>query len=390
MKVLLAGVADKRHDLISAAQLEPLFRQRRALARDFGVNFAHAEVDQFPDIVQACRRHATEVSGFIVRPTWRAPADEAVASMAELRREFPEHRIVFIDPWDQATGRYLGVLPHVDKLMKYHRFRNRDDYYRDWIGGTVITDYFVRELGYDLEGWHAGSVAPPGTAQRIMTGWHLTTTLRYRWELFRPQVWPLVARQRDIDIVCHVSYGRKDSVRPNWYARHRMTTVEQLREMGNRYRIAVSGEFDEERSVSRAQYLHDMNHARIAVSPFGWGEIPWRDYEAVCKGNLLVKPRVDHIRVQPDIYVPGVTYVPVKWDMSDLQETCRYYLDNWDRAVPIIEAARRAYKAFFENRVALQITANALGLKDAQRRGQPLPWIPDSSFDGKRQVSGTS
>ncbi len=73
--------------------------------------------------------------------------------------------------------------------------------------------------------------------------------------------------------------------------------------------------------------------SKVCFSPFGYGEVCWRDYEAVACGAVLLKPDMGHIETDPDIFVPWETYVPVSWDLSDLQETLHRVLsDNALRA----------------------------------------------------------
>jgi len=64
----------------------------------------------------------------------------------------------------------------------------------------------------------------------------------------------------------------------------------------------------------------------MTLSPFGWGEVCFRDFEAVFAGTLLLKPDMSHIDTWPDIYLPGETYVPLSWDGDDLLERVEYYL----------------------------------------------------------------
>jgi hypothetical protein len=74
--------------------------------------------------------------------------------------------------------------------------------------------------------------------------------------------------------------------------------------------------------------MNELAQSRICFSPFGYGEVCWRDYEAVLCGALLVKPEMSHVQTDPDIFVPYETYVPVAWDYSDLFEKMDYYLAN--------------------------------------------------------------
>jgi hypothetical protein len=96
--------------------------------------------------------------------------------------------------------------------------------------------------------------------------------------------------------------------------------------------------------VSPRQYLVDMQRSRVTFSPFGWGEVCFRDFEAVRAGSLLVKPDMSHLRTWPDIFVPGETYVPVRWDGSDLEETISTYLENETTRNRIVAAAHQRFR----------------------------------------------
>ncbi len=359
MHALLAGVYDRKVESIAHSQLYPLFKYRKVLQEELGVTFDHFNSFDLDAIERACEQRKHDVAAFIVRPDWRTPPDDTVALFARLRERHPGHRIVLIDPWDQCTGRLLGALPYIDKMVKYQRLVDPQEYYRPRIGGTIPTDYFAREHGYDIPN-DTGSLAPEGTADRIMSGWYVSCTRWYRWELAKPLVWPFYPRSRSIDLVCHVSYSRRDD--HCWYTQHRQEGIAAIQKLGNKFRVAASGEYGGERTLSRRRYLSDMRNARIAIGVFGWGEVSTRDYEAACFGNLLMRPSIEHVAVLPNIFIPNQTYVPLAWDFSDLEEKCDYYLSHWDEAQRIIDNARRAYRAFFSERQYLRVVAEAMGL----------------------------
>jgi hypothetical protein len=92
--------------------------------------------------------------------------------------------------------------------------------------------------------------------------------------------------------------------------------------------------------VPQDEYYDEMLRARFSVSPFGYGELCWRDFEAVLCGSVLVKPDMSHAVTWPDIFVPGETYIPVAWDFSNLREVCTPYLEDEAARRRIAETAR--------------------------------------------------
>jgi len=68
---------------------------------------------------------------------------------------------------------------------------------------------------------------------------------------------------------------------------------------------------------SRWDYIQECNYLYGILSPFGWGEICYRDFEAALGGNLLLKPSMDHIETWPNIYREDC-YFKLDWDFSNL------------------------------------------------------------------------
>ena len=102
--------------------------------------------------------------------------------------------------------------------------------------------------------------------------------------------------------------------------------------------------------VSQRRFNHEVANSRITLSPFGWGELCLRDFEAVRGGSLLLKPDMSHLETWPDIFVPGETYAPFDWEARDLVERARAWLaDETGRA----RVARRAYESYHDQLAGL-------------------------------------
>jgi hypothetical protein len=159
-------------------------------------------------------------------------------------------------------------------------------------------------------------------------------------------------RFRPIDINTRFTVGNHQGSNA-WYSRYRGETRERIRRMKG---VRLSGEG----RLEFRRYLLETAFSKIVVSPFGWGEVCYRDYEAVCCGALLIKPAMEHLRTEPNIYYPNETYVPVRWDLSDLEEKCRYYLNHPKEAQAIIRRASQVYREFFDQNRYISLMEEAL------------------------------
>ena len=103
--------------------------------------------------------------------------------------------------------------------------------------------------------------------------------------------------------------------------RHRLQFCDVLRAIRGLNIVCVPN-----RSMSRRDYLNMVFQSKIIVSPWGYGEVCYRDFEAILAGCVLIKPRTDFVRTVDNILASGGTYLPCEIDASDLEEKIRMAL----------------------------------------------------------------
>ena len=77
----------------------------------------------------------------------------------------------------------------------------------------------------------------------------------------------------------------------------------------------------------------------------------FRELEAISYGSIVIKPDMSHIETWPDIYRAYETYIPCKWDWSDLEEVVHKVLSDYRRYIPIAQEAFRVVKSVWDNKV---------------------------------------
>jgi len=96
--------------------------------------------------------------------------------------------------------------------------------------------------------------------------------------------------------------------------------------------------------VPQKDYYRELSDSKIVLSPFGWGEVCFRDFETIITGGLLFKPDMSHLITWPNVYIPYETYIPLKWDGSDLLEKTEIYINNENERRRITQNAFEQYK----------------------------------------------
>jgi hypothetical protein len=96
--------------------------------------------------------------------------------------------------------------------------------------------------------------------------------------------------------------------------------------------------------IPKINYWKELRNSKLSVSPYGWGEVCYRDFETFVAGSLLVKPSMEHLITFPDVYKPFETYFPVAWDMNDLPEALECLQTNYSNYREIAQQGQQAYK----------------------------------------------
>ena len=88
------------------------------------------------------------------------------------------------------------------------------------------------------------------------------------------------------------------------------------------------------------EYIKVLHNSKLSLSPFGMGEICFRDFECMQWGTVIVKPNMNMVRTKPNIYIEDETYISVKPDWSDLNEVVEKVLANYKDYQYIVDNAR--------------------------------------------------
>jgi len=316
----------------------PLKMYRSDIATRLSVEIQVAGADDIQGAVAQVTAIQPEI--LLIAPTWDIGCEEVKRLIEASRAAGSIKKTIFLDTCDATSTPFLPLLADVDLFVKPYLFRDTSLYLRQYAGGYIFTDFLVRQLGWDIHDWYFGSCAEKEQLGKLRVGWSYGVSRRYRALANFTSLLPLPWALRTTDVnrrFCPVERGVRQ-----WFERYRDMASTSVERLGNQVRISGY------RRVGYERYLLELMTSKIALSPFGWGEICFRDYEIVACGALLIKPDMTHVRVRSDIFQANETYVPIKWDFSNLAEKIDHYLSHPDEAKRIAVAGRRCLLKYFK------------------------------------------
>ncbi|WP_280152743.1 glycosyltransferase [Piscinibacter sp. XHJ-5] len=271
--------------------------------------------------------------------------------LGRLREVFPEAALTYLDFFAPLDLRYAAVLdPWVDCYVKKQVFTDFSQYGRTTVGDTNLTDHFARRYGIDKPQFRFE--VPQGFGDKVVIGSNFCVSPRMI-DRFRGR---LPRTDRPIDVHARIATRGVD-----WYQR--------MRQEARQAALAVQGvRTVSEGRVSQSRFYDELAASKVCFSPFGYGEVCWRDYEAIACGALLIKPRMDHVRLAPEVFVPGETYIPIEWDCSDYEDRLREILADDKRRREICAQAFEAVHRYIEADAALDDLAPVFEAAGEARR----------------------
>jgi hypothetical protein len=270
------------------------------------------------------------------------PDEELARLLSAVAELFPKAKITFMDWFAPLHIRYANcVAPYVDTYIKKQVYRDFTQFSEPTIGDTNLNDYYARRFNIDDAPMQYSPPSDFKDKVRLGSNFSLSPQMIDYFLGDAP-----TQEKRDIDLHARIAVNGVA-----WYKAMRQEAKDAVNRLQG-INIAAEGR------VRRHKFFAEMRRSKLCFSPFGYGEVCWRDYEAFATGALLLKPDMDHLTVTPEVFAPGQTYVPLRWDLADFEEKVDYYLKHEDERRAICKQAFELNKSFLmSDEIPRQITA---------------------------------
>lgn len=272
--------------------------------------------------------------------------DEIRKFLTKAKREVK--KLIWFDANDSTGTTHFPIISFVDVFVKKQILKDLDYYAgneSELKNTRIWTDPQAPNKKF--------SPCPPDQIHKIKLGWNiayfdyrnfrlhhqLRKYLSYfiSYNLFPIQYTP-ASTKRDFDLTFR---GTINYNSPNAIADQRTKVLELFKTLP--YKIATGG------AVDRSKYLSELRASKITISPFGYGEVCFRDFEAFISGSLLLKPSMEHLQTFPNLFVPDETYVSVNWNLDNLEEKLDDLLSNYNRYQEIAANGQDHYRKHIDN-----------------------------------------
>lgn len=295
---------------ISYSQIYPFFHYARGFRARYGVRFRAVP---FNDLLTRGKGLLGRADTLLLQPWFTATPDEVRAACAAARAANPNMAISFLDSYAHNDLRMARHLPETLQFyVKKSLFKAPRDYLKAYRGDTNLNEYYSDLAGLSAEPVEFNVPEAILPKLRLCPNFFTAPHLIETFDAAAPP--PQEGRHLDVQ-----SRLRADG--SPWYNAMRRNAIDAINVVEG---ISISPEG----KLGFDAFMEEMRAAKLCFSPFGYGELCWRDIEAIQAGAVMVKQSMNHLDTKPDLYEAGETYLPVKWDCSDLEEVLRGALED--------------------------------------------------------------
>lgn len=304
---------------------------------------------------------------------WSTQSDAVLSEIAGYTEKIVT--TIYVDLLDSAGWDQARALPYVTLYCKSQILRDRSRYLKPLYGYRIFSDYYHQKMGVEDN--------PPVTSEPVEDA-RLLNKLTLSWNSgLADYSWLGPARmstygrvplsgllsfpvhtvppssKRNIDVSCRMGTNYiRASVS---YQRKRLSEI-----LATRMRTG---------KISRRAYIAELNHSRVVVSPFGYGEITLRDFEIFLNGATMLKADMSDIETWPDFYTDGQTMAAYKWDLSDIEERIDHLLSDASMRLEIAAQGQERYMKYVSGPHAASLFAEHVSQILARARALANPEI---------------
>ena len=275
--------------------------------------------------------------------TWWETPEKVIEFIEEAKKYC--NKIVWLDDTDSTGVTHFELLPYIDLYLKKQLFKDKTLYTKTLYSDRLFTEFYHKEFGISDETSYQSKKLDLSLAHKVNLSWHIglgdmagdilprfVRFIRSKMAPKYPKVLQIVHGKKSFDFMFK---GTRKYPR-NTVSFHREEMGRLLDNM-NQFKAILKGR------VPIKEYKNQMCESKIVISPFGWGEIGVRDFEALIYGSVLMKPDMSHMETWPDIFIPHETYYPINWNFDNLETCIQQLVDDEKLRIELAANGQKTY-----------------------------------------------
>ena len=225
------------------------------------------------------------------------------------------NNLIYFDTTDSTGMIQSEILDYVDEYWKFQILKNKYDYQKKYYGGRIFSDYYNSNFYVSDNSEIYSKYINDKNLNKIKAAWNFgLADYSYQNKYF--------FYLRKYFLKNYFFFFKKKKIKEKNLGLFAAFNYEYSREtisfQRKKIKSLLGNLFSEK--INDYKYHQLLEQSKFVISPFGWGELAYRDFEAFYNKCLLIKPNMDHLLTWPNFYIKNETYLDFAWDLNDLED----------------------------------------------------------------------
>ena len=152
---------------------------------------------------------------------------------------------------------------------------------------------------------------------------------------YQTEVFPLSNRKYDVVFMGTTQYDEK-------ITKHRLDVIKNIEDVCRKNKLQC---YTSTTPIKYSKYMNILNNTKIFISPYGWGEFSLKEYECICYGAHIVKPKI-YFQYYPN-YCENMDDFEI--DFSNFESKILHILANLGEAQKKVDSNRKLFLDYSVN-----------------------------------------
>ena len=146
---------------------------------------------------------------------------------------------------------------------------------------------------------------------------------------YQSKVLPLSQRKYDVVFMGTTQYDEK-------ITKHRLDVIQNIEDVCRKNNLQC---YTSTAPIKYSKYINILNNTKIFISPYGWGEFSLKEYECICFGAHIVKPKI-YFQYYPN-YCKNMDDFEI--DFTNFESKILHILANLDNSQKKVDSNRKMF-----------------------------------------------
>ena len=267
--------------------------------------------------------------------------------------------IIWLDLSDSAGNTQFEVLPYVKKYVKKQFYKDKSLYKINYFRNRFYSDYYQKRFNLENNSVQKFTILNDKYSNKLVQGWNIGVgnyfdSLKYNKfikfksiflansfsnykELFKYTLDYYNENFKKNDIFFKFNLRNSENKISIHYQRQRVNEI-----LTNYYG------YKNFNRLSHRDFLISLKNSKISVGAFGWGEVCYREFEAIKMGAAIIFPNMDNIETWPNIYQDRITYLSYNYDLKNLLAKVEELLNDQELRTNLIKNSQEICKSVYD------------------------------------------